>query len=58
MKESTYFGQILFIGEIKAARMIKDLQKLASEDKTELRRIFEEIALTTSDVYSYLANKF
>lgn len=38
--------------------MIKDLQKLASEDKTELRRVFEEIALTTSEIYSYLANKF
>ncbi|MFX0181591.1 MAG: flavin reductase family protein [Candidatus Hodarchaeota archaeon] len=58
VKESTYFGQILFIGEIKAAKMIKDLQKLASKDKTELRRVFEEIALTTSDVYSYLADNF
>ncbi|MFX0208009.1 MAG: flavin reductase family protein [Candidatus Hodarchaeota archaeon] len=55
VKEYNYLEQILFIGEIKAAKIIESLQELVSENRIELWRIIEELALTTADIYNYLA---
>ncbi|MFX0152059.1 MAG: flavin reductase family protein [Candidatus Hodarchaeota archaeon] len=55
VREYNYQEQILFIGEIKAAKIIESLQELVSDNRAELWRVIEELALTTADIYNYLA---
>ena len=52
VQQTEYFGQILYIGEIKEARILESLQIIDLNKRSSMWKALDEIVMKHSDIYS------
>jgi flavin reductase (DIM6/NTAB) family NADH-FMN oxidoreductase RutF len=52
IQESEYYGQVLYVGEIKEAKILESLHTIDLTQKNLMWKALDEIVMSHSDIYS------
>ncbi|MHA2030627.1 MAG: hypothetical protein ACW99Q_14665, partial [Candidatus Kariarchaeaceae archaeon] len=52
IQDTDYNGQVLYIGEIKEAKMIESLHTIDKTEKNLMWKAIDELVMSNSDIYS------